>query len=285
MSATAQGPCRPTPRASALMLLAAKMRVAAKRNNTPVHQAADKHLGAMQLAVMYGFLRGRKAYKAGGVDAAVKAIHAALLVSLPPVLVKTFVAGGNAGAGIVPKRRVAETSGAGCHDAGVREADRSRTASRPITTLAPFDIRFDVSSPEAIAWAKEHAAELADGLSETSRDNIKDAIASALEGDGIDAAYDDILAAVGDSDRAEMIARTEVMTAANEGQREGWSQAVDAGLLPKDTEIEWIATSDCCDDCADLDGATRPIDGEYEDSDAGDGPPLHPNCRCTEGVA
>lgn len=251
----------------ASLLLTAKrsvaMRAAAKRDNTPVHRAADAGYKAMMLAVSYGFMKGKRAYKSGGVDAAVKAIRAALLESLPPVLIKTFVAGGNAGVGMLPKRRA---------------------AMRALAPQSPFGIRFDQSSPEAIAWAKKHAGELAVGISDTTEQRIKDAVAAALEGDGLDAAYEDILAAVGDSDRADLIARNEVMTASNEGNRESMRQAVDEGLLPSDTKMEWIGTSGMCDDCAELDGTTRDIDGEYE-GDGGDGPPLHVNCRCTEGIS
>ncbi len=207
----------------------------------------------------------RSATAAPNISSCISALHAALLKVLPPVLVKVYVAGANAGVGMLPKRRAAE-----------------------MRTLKPqdtFNIRFDQSSPEAIAWAKKHAGELAVGISGTTEQRIKDAIAAALEGDGLDAAYEDILAAVGDSDRADLIARNEVMTAANEGQREAWGQAVDEGLLPPDATVEWIATSDACPDCEALDGTTRPIDGEYDDPDAGDGPPLHPNCRCTEGIS
>jgi hypothetical protein len=374
-----------TSRQSALLLLAASMRAAAKRDDTLIHRAADTHLNAMTLAVMYAFLKGRKAYKSGGTKAAVAAVHAGLLQSLPPVLAKCFAAGGNAGVGMLPKARaasnpeginqyshggakpldskdlhargfylepyqknaldsghsvlidvpVSKASGTEYDKHGGLKADdkstlaikehlnsggrvpviegskgvgdkwhvadgqhrlaaHSQRGEKMIPMIVPksdrlraaadktFNIRFDQSSPEAIAWAKEHAGELATDLSATSEQAIKDAIAAELSGEG--SSVDAILAAVGDSDRAELIARTEVMTAANEGQRAAWESAVDAGLLPANAVVEWIATSDACDDCLDLDGETRPIDGEYDDSDAGDGPPLHPNCRCTEGI-
>lgn len=102
----------------------------------------------------------------------------------------------------------------------------------------------------------------------------------------IRSAYQDILDAVGDEARANVIARTESMRAANGGQREAWLQAVDSGLLSGRARRTWIATPDegVCPLCEALDGQTADLDGEYPD-DGGDGPPLHPNCRCTEGVA
>jgi hypothetical protein len=266
-----------TPRQAAVFLLATKLSlrhaISSRRDSNVIHCAADAHYRPMLLAVSASFMCGRKAYKSGGTSAAVKAIRASLLKDLPPVLAKVFVAGANAGVGMLPKKRVAEM-----------RALKPQVKGQPHSTIGPLNLAFNVTDPNAIEWADEHAAELAKNLSATSEQAIKDAVAAALAGDGLDAAYDDILAAVGDSARADMIARTEIMTAANEGNRQGWDQAVTKGLLPADAEVEWIAASDCCDDCAELDGTRRTLDGEY-DNDGGDGPPLHPQCRCTEGIA
>lgn len=240
-----------------------KLKTLAQHPEGPVHAAADAHLHKMTLVVRAAFNLGRKAYKAGGAKAAAAAVHDALLKALPPVLLATMHAGGMA-ALKYPRH------------AALR-------ALRP-GTQSPIAMTFNVDDPNAVAWAKAHAAELAKGISDTTLQNIKDAVANALEGDGLDAAYDDILSAVGDPARADVIARTEVMTAANEGQRQGWSQAVDNGLLAPDAQVAWIASDDACPECAALDGTTRDVNGEYDDPDAGDGPPLHPNCRCTEGV-
>lgn len=147
----------------------------------------------------------------------------------------------------------------------------------------PLQFSFDVSDPLAVKWAKEHAAELAKGLSETTTNNIRDAVAKAQESGDLDEQYDAILDAVGDEDRAQLIARTESMIAANEGQRLGWEKAVEDGLLPPSMNRTWITTPGCCDECETLEGATATLDGEYPDP-GGNGPPLHPNCRCTEGL-
>src|ERR1017187_10347580 len=114
-----------TPRQSAVVLLAAKMRVSAKRDNTPVHRAADAGYKAMMLAVSASFMRGKKAYKSGGVDAAVKAIRASLLETLPTPLAALWAAGGNAGLALLGRRaRVApRAAGAVLRGAGARLHD------------------------------------------------------------------------------------------------------------------------------------------------------------------
>jgi hypothetical protein len=186
---------------------------------------------------------------------------------LPSELLKAVGAGGTAGAAELTKT--------------LRHAS-FRTAADPLVKkIGPITMRFDIKSPEAIKWAKEHAADLAKGISSTTRDDIAAAIERSLESG--DDPFEDIADAVGSDARAQLIARTETMAAANEGQRQSWDQAVEDGLLPSDAQVGWIATSGCCDECDDLDGETRDLDGEYPDP-GGDGPPLHPNCRCTEGI-
>jgi SPP1 gp7 family putative phage head morphogenesis protein len=143
---------------------------------------------------------------------------------------------------------------------------------------------FDSGSDAAVSWADQHAAELIDNISENSREDIGNAIAAAIEDGDLSGAMDDILDAVGDKTRAELIARTEIMRAVNAGQREAWNQAVDDGLLTGDEQRTWIATDDelTCPICNDLDGETIGLDEQY--SDGSDGPPAHPRCRCTEGI-
>lgn len=80
--------------------------------------------------------------------------------------------------------------------------------------------------------------------------------------------------------RAMMIARTEVMGAANEGRAIAWQQAIDAGLIdPAGSSKEWIAEADACEECSTYDGEIVGINDLFS-SDSGM-PPAHPNCRCT----
>ncbi len=79
--------------------------------------------------------------------------------------------------------------------------------------------------------------------------------------------------------RAKTISRTEMLRAANEGQRQAWQQAVEAGELEvTNAQREYIATLGGHTICDDQDGILIPWDGEFPV--AGD-PPIHPNCGCT----
>lgn len=87
--------------------------------------------------------------------------------------------------------------------------------------------------------------------------------------------------------RAEMIARTETMRAANGGARAAMATAQGQGLLPIDAHLEWIVTPDdrLCARCSAMDFQTIPLlTGSFtEPSGAStvDHPPIHPRCRCT----
>lgn len=83
--------------------------------------------------------------------------------------------------------------------------------------------------------------------------------------------------------RAETIARTETLRAANAGQLETWRQAEQQGLLT-DPKRKWIVSGDerTCPTCNGLAGEIR---GLSEMFSAGVmGPPAHPDCRCTTAL-
>lgn len=206
-------------------------------------------------------------------DRAVLAMQQTLNAKLPDLLLDIVAAGGKVAANTLP--------------AQLLRANAGKTPAAPVKPVVNY--RFDATDPRAIEWAKTHAAELVTQVSETTRQDIRDAITSTFEdGVPIPEATQEILAAVGDETRARLIARTEVMTAANEGQRQAWDQAVDAGLLTGREQQVWIVTPDdkLCPICEPLDGKTAPLGGEFETSEGNiDGPPAHPNCRCTTGIA
>ena len=85
--------------------------------------------------------------------------------------------------------------------------------------------------------------------------------------------------------RAAVIARTEIMAAANEGQAALWQQAVERKLLPHDQKRRWIVTPDdrLCPICRSMRNQVRGLSEPFVVPDAGATvmvPPLHPQCRC-----
>ncbi len=88
-------------------------------------------------------------------------------------------------------------------------------------------------------------------------------------------------------ERAETIARTELLGAANQGTWLLWSQAVDQGLLPKLARKVWIDTGDgrTCDGCRAAAGQVVPWDQPFSTMYGPVMmPPGHPRCRCTAGI-
>lgn len=242
-----------------------------------VHTAADASYKKLLVAVQYAFARGRDAVNTSALrsatshteaDAAMAkapgAVRAALLETLPHVLVRCVDAGGAAGFELLRQHR-------------------ALLEPRAAAKQTSFEAKFDVANPEVAKWARKRVAKLLTDLPKTTQHDIAEAIATAAETGSWKAAYDTILSAVGDDTRAKIIARTETMAAANEGQRQSWDQAVEQGLLTGEEQREWISSTGCCDDCDELNGQMADLGGEYP-ADGGDGPPLHPNCRCTEGI-
>ena len=137
----------------------------------------------------------------------------------------------------------------------------------------------------AAKWAHKHAGALIDGVSKTTRREIRDLVTDAFKsGKSVRTLIKDIAATLGDDERAATIARTETMYAANHGKLLEAQDAVDAGDLSEDAVKEWITTPDdlLCPICEPMDGVQVPLDEDFDvDGDSIDGPPAHPNCRCT----
>jgi SPP1 gp7 family putative phage head morphogenesis protein len=106
-------------------------------------------------------------------------------------------------------------------------------------------------------------------------------VQSGMSGDMLDslvARYSDRLL----SARGELIARTELLDAQNQGRAMAWEQALSEGLISTATHgKEWVATGDdrTCEDCDALDGEVADINDNFSSGD--DMPPAHPDCRCT----
>lgn len=191
-----------------------------------------------------------------------------------------------------------------------------------------FIQRFDIINPRVVSWAERRAAEQVTLIGEESRRAIREIVTRSVS-EGIDARsaarlirehiglntrqstaaanYRAGLVAQGVKpkrieelvqkytnrtwrQRAEMIARTEIQTAANRGQLEAWQESARRGLLdPGRTRRIWIASSDACAICLDLAAQSREapaaLDGMFS-GNAGlfETPPAHPNCRCAMGL-
>lgn len=170
---------------------------------------------------------------------------------------------------------------------GAAKALKNMRAAAPAIKGKPF--KFDVTNQGAVDWAKEHAAETLDDLNATTVDEIRALVVDSFEQQfDVDTLSDKIADLIGDDARADVIARTESMRAANEGQSQAWDQATEAGLLTGDEKQEWIVTPDdrLCPICEPLDGEQTGLDGTFKvDGVEIDGPPAHPRCRCTIGLA
>ena len=80
--------------------------------------------------------------------------------------------------------------------------------------------------------------------------------------------------------RANTIARTESVRAANMGQQLVWEQATDLNYIPKGTKKIWRTNIDdsTCEICLPLNGEPVPVGTEFSTNSKT--PPAHPNCRC-----
>jgi len=84
-------------------------------------------------------------------------------------------------------------------------------------------------------------------------------------------------------DRARMIARTETIRAAQQGQLAAWDQAVTDGILePERTWRVWIAVASACDICLSLNGTEVRLNDEWPGY--GMVASAHPQCKCSQGL-
>lgn len=90
--------------------------------------------------------------------------------------------------------------------------------------------------------------------------------------------------------RAKLIARTETMSAVNDGQLEMWQQAADMGLFDKErARKKWSVTPDdsLCPICRPMEGIMVPIDQPWLTPNGKQvmiPTRIHPACRCAMGL-
>ena len=188
---------------------------------------------------------------------------------------------------------------------------------------------FDYTDPESVAWARDRAGRLIYEFGAMSREALRALIARAfIEGipprelarlirdsgigltqrqaeavvrrraqlikdgrklDQVDRMTDRYAAQLL-RQRAEAIARTEIIEAHTAGTQAGWREAIDEGLLPPDFFQIWIAgqTERTCDLCAQLHDTKAKLGESFGDDYDGNpiyGPPAHPQCRCSLGLS
>lgn len=154
-------------------------------------------------------------------------------------------------------------------------------SAKDAASKAGFDF-LDHQDPDAVAWAREHAAELlgSDGqggtLADSTRAMIRQLIATAMDAQS---PKDEIIQQLTDAyafspQRAEVIARTEVRNALAEGALAG-AKAV--GM----DEKRWLLSNDegVCPVCeANAEQGYIAIGEAFASGD--EAPLAHPNCRC-----
>ena len=89
--------------------------------------------------------------------------------------------------------------------------------------------------------------------------------------------------------RGENIARTEIVSASNQGTMDSWSIAQDNQWIPTTTKKQWIAafgSARTCQYCGALHGVVVGLNESFPDVGLGrtSRPPAHPSCRCTMGL-
>jgi uncharacterized protein len=171
-----------------------------------------------------------------------------------------------------------------------------------------IEMAFDLENPRVLFWASKQAGELITEMTDFTKGAIREMIADGLQrGVAPRVLAKEIRNAVGlrsdqvkrlsklreagktptqlnrairkmRNQRALLIARTETMRAANEGLKETWIQAQEAGLLPANVKREWMSNTDRH---ADRDGVKVGITESWPWLSE---PGAEPNCGCSQGI-
>jgi SPP1 gp7 family putative phage head morphogenesis protein len=158
-------------------------------------------------------------------------------------------------------------------------SERASAAMFAVEGLVPgdFESLLEQANRDAVAWASDRAGELVTEVSDTTIEGIRDIVTGAID-DGLTNSElaDELSAAYEFSEaRSMLIARTETSFAENAGTLIGWRAS---GCVAG--KVWLVGDAEVCEDCDALDGVEVPLDADFPD-DGGDGPPLHPNCRCS----
>lgn len=148
------------------------------------------------------------------------------------------------------------------------------------TAEAQYNIELGLNqySSEVLQAAETYTAKMVKGITDTTRDRIKQSISTSLHlGEDTQTAADRLSRIINDPRRAAMIARTESVRS--------YTRGIEVfGKKSGATRKYWELSSDPCDICLANFDAWGGDDGVEFDTDL-DPPPGHPNCRCNEGLA
>lgn len=233
--------------------------------------------------------------------------------------------------------------------AALRDTVGDVAAAAARAETVSLGLSFGLVNPRAVRWAEDHAARLVTGIDAETRIGIRQVVVRGqTEGIGVarqarmirdsvgltrrqSATLGRLVASIEDDglaertgrrlrarmvrQRAQSIARTETMGAANQGTLLAWRTAQDEGLLGPAAGKVWTVAPDerLCPICAPLDGLqvvlaeafviTERATGFRVTSRTGDGrvdvkgmrplprpivtqvPPAHPQCRCAVTLA
>ncbi|MBJ8343950.1 phage minor head protein [Antrihabitans sp. YC2-6] len=135
-----------------------------------------------------------------------------------------------------------------------------------------IDLGISNLSKSVLEAARTQVAGLVTGMTETSRDLIREAIKQSIaRGESVDLARDRISKVLNNPVRAELVAHTESVNAYQTGLK---NFAVETGAKTK----TWESLARACPLCAPIDGETVRIDKTF--SNGKDRPSAHPRCRC-----
>lgn len=124
-----------------------------------------------------------------------------------------------------------------------------------------------------IEAARKQTATLVTGVTETTRNLIRQSVATSMQsGEDLDTAMRRLNMVLNNPKRAELIAQTESVTAYQRGQ---YVFATQTGAKKK----TWESIAGACRICGPMDGVTVDIDDLFPNGALL--PPGHPRCRCT----
>jgi SPP1 gp7 family putative phage head morphogenesis protein len=132
-----------------------------------------------------------------------------------------------------------------------------------------IDVDMTLVNTDVVAWARQYTFDLVNGITETSKTFLQQAIATWAEsGQALPALIEQLSSTFGNM-RAEMIAVTEVTRAYAAGNQIAWQES---GVVEG---MRWQTARDelVCEICAPLHGEVLALDSE-------DIPPAHVRCRC-----